>query len=131
MEPTHILSALEKVLARYLAAWHENDPEVRRAHITAIWDSDGLFVDPTARVVGVEDLLAHITKFRQDFPGMTFELASGIELHHDVFRYRWHMRDKEGKERLRAFDVGQLSSEGRIARLIGFFGPFPALSSPS
>src|SRR5262249_52786895 len=130
-DQTHTLPALEKILSRYLAAWHEPDPEVRRTHITVAWDRDGLFVDPTARVVGLEDLLAHITSFREGFPGMTFELASGIELRYDVSRYRWEMRDATGQVKLRAFDVGQLASDGRIARLIGFFGPFPPLAGAS
>lgn len=127
MEKTHTLAALEKSLARYLAAWHEPDPEVRRAHLTAVWAPDGLFVDPRDRIEGRENLLAHITRFRRDFPGLTFEATSGLELHHEVFRYSWQMRTPDGLVQLQAFDVGKLDEKGLIALLIGFFGPFPAL----
>lgn len=128
METTHRHAALQTALARYLAAWHEPDPEIRRAHLTAIWAPDGLFVDPRDRIVGRENLLAHITRFRQEYPGVTFEATSGIELHHEVFRYTWQMRTADGQVRLQAFDVGQLDSQGQIALLIGFFGPFPELA---
>ena len=127
METTHTHAALQESLARYLAAWHEPDAELRRAHLTAVWAPDGLFVDPRDRIAGREALLAHITRFRQEFPGLTFEATSGFELHHDVFRYTWQMRTPDGNVALRAFDVGQLDSQGQIALLIGFFGPFPEL----
>lgn len=127
MEKIHTHTALKESLARYLAAWHEPDPEIRRSHITAVWAPDGLFVDPRDRIAGRENLLAYITKFRQEFPGVIFEATSGFDLHHEVFRYSWQMRAADGKVQLQAFDVGQLDGQGQIALLIGFFGPFPAL----
>lgn len=127
METPHTHAALEQSLARYLDAWHEPDPELRRAHLTAVWAPDGLFVDPRDRIVGRENLLSHITRFRKELPGLTFEVTSGIELHHEVFRYSWQMRTPDGKVQLQAMDIGKLDSQGQIALLIGFFGPFPEL----
>jgi SnoaL-like domain len=123
------LTTLIATLTRYRAAWHEPDAEVRRAHLLAIWASDGLFVDPQVRLVGPDAVLAHIAHVRSEFVGASFALASGIDLHHDVFRYQWHMLDAGGDVRLQGLDIGQLDATGRIARLIGFFGPFPALPS--
>jgi hypothetical protein len=43
-----------------------------------------------------------------------------------VFRFAWVMRNGDDVA-LEGIDFGELDPDGRIKRIVGFFGPFPPL----
>jgi hypothetical protein len=59
------------------------------------------------------------------FPGHTIEPTSGVDAHAHVFRFRWELRNADGVA-LEGMDYGDLAEDGRIAHIVGFFGPWPA-----
>jgi hypothetical protein len=118
------MDATETVTA-YGDAWNEPDEAKRRALLESAWADDGTYCDPTASVAGRDALLAHIAGMREAFPGSRIETASGVESHHGWLRFAWTMVDESGATAMEGFDVGELAADGRLARIVGFFGPFP------
>lgn len=114
-----------EVVAAYGATWNEPDPARRLHLLESSWADDGTYVDPTAEVTGREALVAHIGGFRQTFPGATIETTSDVEEHHGWVRFAWALVDASGTPVMDGFDVGQLAGDGRLQRIVGFFGPFP------
>jgi hypothetical protein len=120
------MDAAELVEA-YGQSWNEADEEVRRSLLERAWADDATYCDPTAMVRGRDELLAHIAGFRTAFAGARIETTSGVEEHHGWFRFAWKMVDGEGNSPMEGFDVGSVGGDGRIERIVGFFGPFPSV----
>ena len=74
-----------------------------------------------------EALIAHIGGFQSMMPGHTIDIESGVDTYGTVFRFAWVMRNG-GDVAHEGVDFGELAADGRIRRIIGFFGPFPPLS---
>ena len=88
---------------------------------------NGVFVDPLDHKVGREELLEHMAKFHRDQPGVRFENASGVDVHHGHHRFVWRMRNPEGEVVLEATNFGEADEAGRITKMADFFGPPPPL----
>ena len=50
-------------------------------------------------------------------------VTSGIDSHHGKFRFTWRMVLADGKVFLEGIDFGELNSDGKLHRIVGFFGP--------
>ena len=116
----------EEIVATYGAAWNETDDAKRTALLERSWADDGVYNDPTATVDGRAALVAHIGGFQAMMPGHTIDQASAVDTHGAVFRFAWVMR-KGDEIALEGVDFGELAGDGRIRRIVGFFGPFPPL----
>lgn len=119
------MNATETVTA-YGESWNEPDEAKRQQLLDAAWCDDGSYCDPTASVSGRDALLSHIAGFREMFPGARIEPTSGVEEHNGWLRFSWSMIDAAGATAMEGFDVGELAPDGRLRRIVGFFGPFPA-----
>ena len=116
----------EEIVATYGASWNETDDAKRTALLERSWADDGVYNDPTATVDGRAALVAHIGGFQAMMPGHTIDQASAVDTHGAVFRFAWVMR-KGDEIALEGVDFGELAPDGRIRRIVGFFGPFPPL----
>ena len=119
----------EEVVAAYAAAWNETDASARLTLLQGAWADDGVYCDPTALVKGRDALVAHIGDFHAGSPGARIDAASGVDGHHGWIRFAWTMVAPDGATVVDGFDVAELDADGRIVRLVGFFGPFPASES--
>lgn len=113
------------VVRAYGAAWNEADPAARRTILDQVWAADGVYCDPVARVEGRDGLADHIGGFREQMAGHAIRMTSGVEDHHGWFRFAWQLVGADGGSVMDGFDVGELDGDGRIRRIVGFFGPFP------
>lgn len=118
----------EKV-AKYGATWSEPDADARRKLLTEVWAEDGLYIDPTARVEGLEALVAHTGGFQQAMAGHRIDATSGVDTHGGYFRFAWKMYGPDGNELLEGVDFGRLDDDGKIKLICGFFGPWPEAQS--
>jgi len=117
-----------EIVAAYGAAWNEPDEAKRTALLDKAWSDDGIYNDPTATAYGRDALITHIAGFHAAMPGHTIDLTSGVDTYDGVFRFAWVMRN--GNEvTLEGVDFGELAPDGRIQRIVGFFGPFPTLAA--
>jgi SnoaL-like domain len=138
LEPSHARPAAQEdampdetvatVVQKYAQAWNEPSETVRRELLEASWADRGQYTDPTAHVDGRDDLVLHIGGFHRRWPGARIEISSGVDVHHQVIRFKWQMIGPDGAITLEGMDFGELAADGRLQRIVGFFGPFPASS---
>ncbi|KIC42698.1 hypothetical protein RA27_04915 [Ruegeria sp. ANG-R] len=115
------MQELEHTIAAYGAAWQENSAEKRLELLTACFAENGRYVDPTADVMGQEQLNSHIGDVLQSSNGRV-EIISSPASHHDVVHFNWHMVAPDGSIMVAGHDFIRLDEEGKIAHLAGFFG---------
>jgi hypothetical protein len=121
--------APNEVVNVYGAAWNEPDEAARRKLLEQAWADDGVYCDPTATVDGRDALLAHIGGFQTMLPGARIETSSGVDEHDGWLRFAWTMISADGTPAMEGFDVGELGPDGRLRRIVGFFGPFPPIEA--
>ena len=59
---------------------------------------------------------------QSQFPGHHFVRTSKVDEHHGHFRFAWDLVAPDGSVALGGVDVGELTDDGSIARITGFFG---------
>ena len=114
---------IEALIRDYCAAWSERDATRRGEMLDRVWAVEGSYTDPTARVEGRAQLMAHIGVVLTDFfpPGARIVAVSPVDRHHDVFRFRWQAVQADGAVLLEGLDFGEIDESGRIRRIVGFF----------
>ena len=118
---------IQNILTDYAAAWCEPDIDRRRAFLENAWSDDGTYQDPSVEAVGREQLIALIGDMHQKFPGARVEITSGVSEHHGKVYFEWEMIAGDGSFAIRGVDFGSFSADGRLSKIVGFFGPPPAL----
>ena len=116
---------LDELIMLYNSAWSEPDHKRRQQILDRVWAEDGTYTDPTAHVASRSELVDHLSGFIAQFPGAHIALTSGIDTHHQNFRFSWRMVLADGKVFVEGIDFGKLSPDGKLHRIVGFFGPLP------
>ncbi len=114
-------------VTEYMAAWNEADGVERRRLLERCWAADGKYVDPNVELTGRDALSEHIAKVQAGRPGARLEFTSGIEVHHHVLRFEWRLVRADGTLGDTSIDVGEIGPDGRLMKIIGFFGSAPPL----
>ena len=120
-------SALDETVRVYCAAWSEPNAEHRRELLEKVWASEGTYTDPLSHVEGREALVELIGSFLQKFPGAQIIPSSHADFHHGIFRFAWKFVGGDGKTVNEGVDFGALGTDGRLQRIVGFFGPIKPL----
>ncbi len=122
------MSDVPAVLQTYFQMWNERDLDRAFELLTASVTDDVLFVDPRDFHVGRAAMERNVERFNRELPTARITFASGVDGHHNRYRYAWHIH-RDDELLLEGFDVSTLSPDGRIERVDGFFGPLPPLTS--
>jgi hypothetical protein len=109
----------------YLAAWNARDTSAVRALLEKSVSHDVTFIDPANQVAGIDELERIIREARVSYPEAAYVVVTGIDGHHHRFRYRWEAR-LDATTTVPGMDVTTVDEAGRIERVDGFFGDFPA-----
>ena len=120
-------ATIEKLVDSYCTAWSTTDSAQRRALLAEVWEETGNYIDPTAVCVSRNELAEHIGKVQQRYPGAKVIRASALDYHHDHLRFAWKMVLADGKSLPEGIDYGELSGDGKLRRIVGFFGPLTPL----
>lgn len=120
-------NAIREVVTQYMAAWNEPDAASRQALLEQCWSDDGVYLDPRAFLTGRDELARHIGTVQASRPGARLEFMSGIDVHHHVVRFLWRLVRADGSCGDISIDFGEVGPDGRLVRIIGFFGAPPAL----
>jgi hypothetical protein len=118
----HDAGAVEHVVQSYVAAWTAEDEATRRRLLDAALAVDGTYTDPTIRLAGREALLAHLRNLQARFPGQEVALTSRIDEHHGHVRLGFARRDAAGDVVREGVDFADVGADGRLHRVVGFFG---------
>ena len=119
------MSSHPESLDLMLAAWNESDPDKVRPLLDKALAPDVVFIDPSIETHGIDEFEANVHEVHGRIPGAVYSRASGIDAHHRVVRYHWAIHDKDGKLLMPGFDATELDEQGRVTRVLGFFGPIP------
>jgi SnoaL-like domain len=120
------MAALEDTVRRYVQSWNATDATERRALVEAVFTPNAVYVDPLVTVTGWDAIDHTIGAVQQQFPGLRFTLADGVDAHHDQVRFRWQLGAPEAEEPLVVgFDVA-VAADGRFDRVYGFLDKVPA-----
>lgn len=107
-----------------LAAWNEPDPSRVRSHLERALTPDVEFIDPSIETHGVDEFEANVHKVKAAIPGAAYARTSAVDSHHHLHRYSWQI-SRDGEVLLPGFDVAEVDGNGKVARVLGFFGPLP------
>jgi len=117
----------QQIVEAYGSAWNETDEAKRRAVLERSWADDGVYTDPQSHAEGRDALVQLIGGFQQQFGGASIVPTSNVDEHHGKLRFTWKMLGADGKQVMEGIDFGELAPDGRIQRIVGFFGPAPAI----
>lgn len=118
-DSTHELTHL---IDTHLAGYCEPDPARRAELIATAWATDGSLIDPPFDGTGHEAIAAMVDGVLAHYPDHTFRRTTAIDAHHAFARYGWELVGPDGAVAVAGTDVVELAADGRIARIVGFFG---------
>jgi SnoaL-like domain len=124
-----ITATITETIDTHLAGYCEADPERRRTLLDQVWAADGELVDPPLEGRGPEAIAALVDIVLQHYPDHRFRRTSEVDVHHDHARYAWELVGPDGTVAVAGLDVATLDADGRLTRIIGFFGELPALAT--
>lgn len=121
-------SSPDSAVAIYCAAWGATTRGVRDSLLARVWSADGVYSDPGPTLAtGRAALSDTIEAFQRRAPGSRFR-CSAAQHHHRMMRFTWSIADANGVEIFQGMDFGEFAADGRIRRIVGFFGAPPALA---
>ncbi len=115
-----------ETIAAYSAAWNEPDGARRAALLDRVWADGATYTDPAVHAMGAAQLSAHVDAVLARFPGSRVVLTSAIDAHHGLARFGWRRVLADGTERPEGIDFAEFAPDGKLARIVGFFGPLRA-----
>lgn len=115
-----------EVVQAYKAAWNEDDKSRRSQLLETSMIESGSFVSPLGEHVGRDAVSNLIGRFRRRSPGESFDITSAVDAHHNVMRFRWEVRATDGSVIAIGIQFAEAAEDGRLSRVVAFFGPSPA-----
>jgi hypothetical protein len=121
---------LERFIARYVAMWHEPDPQQRRAIVAELWADDAENCSRKFAIRGLDAIVARVTRAHDEWvaqKGFVFRPAGNTDALDGVVKFLWEMVPRNGGPReALGLDVFLLQEDGRIRALYQFAEPPPA-----
>lgn len=122
MTDTVNTASLERLVDTHLAAYCDPDASRRIAAIRDVWSLQGELVDPPLAARGHQGISDQAAALMGQFPGHRFERTTAVDAHHTSARYGWRLVSPQGAPVLEGVDLLDLDVDGRIGRVVGFFG---------
>lgn len=122
--------AAEKAVHHYFQAWNARDRNVRAAAVEAACATDVVYTGPKADVKGHQafsDMIVAVqAQIATQHPTFAFIRTSAVDEHHARLRFNWALKGHDAGIALAGVDFAQLSDDGRLQSVVGFFGETPA-----
>ncbi|MFE7799581.1 nuclear transport factor 2 family protein [Nocardia sp. NPDC057440] len=112
----------DALIDTYCAGWSDPDPVRRRRFLGDALAEGATYTDPTVHTIGVDELAVHIDAVFAQQPGMRVMRVSRVDAHHGMARFGWRLVRADGTALPDGVDFLEVSAEGRIRRIVGFFG---------
>ena len=71
--------------------------------------------------------LALIGGMHGQMPGAHIDVTSKTDAHHDKLLFAWRFASGDGSMTIEGIDFGELAEDGRLKKIVGFWGEPPAL----
>jgi hypothetical protein len=99
------------------------DRDDRRRLLEASLTGDSELIEPRGTFAGRDAIRERIEGFAARFPGARVDVTTAVDEHNCVARYGWRIRDAGGAVLHDGIDVVDGDSDGRLRRIVMFFGP--------
>ncbi len=116
------MNDLTTIIDTHLESLGESNADRRQRLIAAAWAPDGQMIDPPLDGTGHDGIAAMAEAMQGQFPGSGFRRSTVVDAHHGYARYGWELVAPDGSVTLAGTDVAEFTDDGRIARVVGFFG---------
>ncbi len=113
---------LVRSIDTHLAAYGEADAARRSTLIGEVWHPDGQLLDPPFDGTGHDAIAAMTDIVLTHYPAHTFRRTTAVDAHHGFARYGWELVGPDGSVAVTGIDVVELAADGRLGRIVGFFG---------
>ena len=110
------------VIQNYDAAWNAPDVDERRRLLEAALVEESELDEPRGRFPGREMILERINGFCERFPGARVDVTTNVDEHNGFARYGWQIMGGDGNLILDGIDVMERACDGRLGRVVMFFG---------
>lgn len=121
------IGSLESTIDTYLDAYGTPDVARRAELIAQVWATDGHLIDPPLDGQGHEGIDAMSAAVQGQFAGHTFRRTTAVDSHHGVARYGWALVAADGSVTLGGMDVAVVDADGKLSKVVGFFGELSPL----
>ena len=115
------------VIETYDQAWNTSGDDERRDLLQAALTEDCEMVEPRGRFAGRDAIIERIAGFCHRFPGARVDITTNIDEHNGFARYGWTVVEPDGARILDGIDVIERAADGRLRRIVMFFGPLQPL----
>jgi hypothetical protein len=105
------------------------DVDRRNALVAANWNPDGELLDPPLEGRGHTEISALADAVLTHFARHRFERTTAVDSHHGFARYGWDLVGPDGAIAVSGIDVVQFDDDGKLLRIVGFFGPMEAVAA--
>lgn len=115
-------NSLTAVIDSHLEAYALVDVDRRNALVSASWNADGELTDPPMAGRGHAEISALADVVVTHYAGHRFERTTAVDAHHTFARYGWNLVAPDGSVAVSGTDFVEFDDEGRLLRIVGFFG---------
>jgi len=115
------MSNYPQSLEKMMSIWNTSDADKIRSISEEIFTDDMHFVDPNYNIVGVDAFVDMVHAVHKKIPGAVYSHVGDCDSHNNLYRYHWEIH-LNGKLIMPGFDVAELNDDGKIVKVIGFFG---------
>jgi hypothetical protein len=116
------MSDITTVVDKHLAGYCEPDPAVRTELIAAAWAETASLIDPPFDGSGRDGIAAMTDVVLTHYAGHTFRRTTDVDTHHQFGRYGWALVAPDGAVAVSGTDFIEFNDDGRLVRIVGFFG---------
>ncbi|MBA2672778.1 DUF3291 domain-containing protein [Ramlibacter sp.] len=107
----------------YVGAWNEPEAGTRTQMLAQVMTDDGTYLDPVKVATGRAALVEYIGQVQAKYPGGRVVRTSTVDVHHHACRFHWCVAKADGTRLPESLDIVDFARDGRIRRVLGFFGP--------
>jgi uncharacterized protein YndB with AHSA1/START domain len=107
---------------RYFALWAEPDASARRAALAEVAVETVILHDAFSCTSGVDDLSEHLSAAQAHMPGVRLTRVGDPRQCQGTVLVNWTATGPDGAPRGSGTNVFDLAPDGRIARVVGFWG---------
>lgn len=120
-------SDIGTLIDQHLEAYACPDADRRNVLVAAAWNADGELVDPPLGGRGHAEISALADVVLTHYAGHRFRRTTAVDAHHGFARYGWELVGPDGAPAVTGTDVVELDADGKLLRIIGFFGPLESM----
>lgn len=117
------ITALEQLIDTYCEVWNEPDAVQRELILKNVWAEGATYTDPQTYICGIGELGVHIGRVLSGRPGAKVIRTSAVDSHHGLARFAFRVVQADGTLLREGTDYAEISGEGKLRRIVGFFGP--------